>query len=47
MTTAMNDMELWKAALEALQLELDILNAEIQQTRIKLNNMEKVVNHET
>ena len=43
----MTEIELWKAALEALQLELDILNAEIAQTRIKLNNMEKVVNHET
>ena len=45
--STMTTIEEWKAALESLQLELDIEREKIEATRIKLNNMEKVVNHET
>jgi hypothetical protein len=46
MTTAMTDMELWKAALEALQIDLDIEREKIEATKVNLANMGKVVNHE-
>ena len=39
-------IEDWKAALEELQKELDMLNNEINETRKKLTEMIGVVNHE-